>query len=84
MQAEYLLNCNKENNKGDLLVAKTKSVNSFTNAMIDVEKDVIVELLKDGVACYSLSGLLEMWDKVDGVSITIQKAAEIEPDSDEY
>ena len=65
-------------------MAKQKSMNSFTNAMIDVEKDVIVEATKDGVACYSLSGLLETWDKIDGVSITIQKAAEIEPDSDEY
>ena len=65
-------------------MAKSKQENAFTNAMIDVEKDVIVEVTKDGVACYSLSGLLETWDKIEGTSITIRKSVEMVPDSNEY
>lgn len=56
----------------------------FTNAMIDVEKDVVVEVHKDGVSVFSLSALLDKWNGIEGVSLTVQKTSEIQPDDTEY
>lgn len=56
----------------------------FTNAMIDVEKDVVVEVHKDGVSVFSLSSLLDKWNGIEGVSLTVQKTSEIQPDDTEY
>lgn len=65
-------------------MAKTNMSDKFTNAMIDVEKDVVVEVHKDGVSVFSLSSLLDKWNGIEGVSLTVQKTSEIQPDDTEY
>ena len=59
----------------------SKSIN-FKNAQIDKEKNLITEVCKDETKFYSLSKLIDEWNKIDGISITIKKDDELESDSD--
>ena len=59
----------------------SKSIN-FKNAQIDKAKNLITEVCKDDTKFYSLSKLIDEWDKIDGISITIKKDDELESDSE--
>lgn len=65
-------------------MASTQMKENFKNATIDLEKSVIVEETKDGVLVYDLQSVLKRWDKIEGLTISIGKNADIEPDSTEY
>lgn len=55
-----------------------KSV-TFNNALIDNEAGTIYEMDKDGdiVARHDLNSVLQMWDNVPGVSISIKKTNDV-------
>lgn len=57
---------------------------TFKNATIDTEKGVIVEETKEGCLVYNLQNVLDKWNGVEGLTISISKNADIEPDSTEY
>ena len=53
---------------------------AFKNAKINVGDNTITEVTKDDELVYSLKTFLERWDGVEGVTISIGKNADIEPD----
>lgn len=55
----------------------TKSI-SFKNAIINKDKDLITEVLKDETKFYSISKLIADWDGIDGINLTIKKDDELE------
>jgi len=59
----------------------SKSIN-FKNAQIDKAKNLITEVSKDDTKFYSLSKLIDEWNGIEGVSITIKKDDELESDSE--
>ena len=59
----------------------SKSIN-FKNAQVDKAKNLITEVGKDDTKFYSLSKLIDEWNMIDGISITIKKDDEIESDSE--
>jgi hypothetical protein len=61
-------------------VAKFSSKNTFTNAVLNLDEMTITEFTKDEVKVYDLQKILQQWDGVDGISLTIAKTADITPD----
>lgn len=57
----------------------SKSIN-FKNAEINKAKGLITEVTKDDTKYYSLSKLIDEWDGIEGLSITIKKDDEVESD----
>ena len=53
------------------MAKKTKSI-SFKNATISVPDSTITEYFKDETKTYSIKALLDSWDGIDGVSLTIK------------
>lgn len=62
------------------MMAKFSNKNTFTNATIDLKDNVIIEYTKEDTKVYNLRKILEQWDGVEGISLTIAKTAEITPD----
>lgn len=61
-------------------MAKFSSKNTFTNAVLNLDEMTITEFTKDEVKVYDLQKILQQWDGVDGISLTIAKTADITPD----
>lgn len=61
-------------------MAKFSSKNAFTNAVLNLDEMTITEFTKDEVKVYDLQKILQQWDGVDGISLTIAKTADITPD----
>lgn len=57
----------------------SKSIN-FKNAEINKAKNLIIEVTKDDTKYYSLSKLIDEWDGIEGINITIKKDDEVESD----
>lgn len=53
------------------MAKKTKSI-SFKNATISVADGTITEIFKDESKTYSIKKLLESWDGIEGVSLTVK------------
>ncbi len=54
-------------------MAKSNKTVSYSKAEIDVAAGTITEHLKDGDNVYHLDRILEAWDGVQGISLTIKK-----------
>ena len=63
-------------------MAKQSMSIAFKNAMIDKENDLITETSKDEVKYYKLSEIIDKWNHIEGVSITIKKEDDLEPIKD--
>lgn len=53
-----------------------KSV-TFTNATINKDRMIIKEDQKDGIQTYSIDKLLDEWNGIPGISLTIKQKDEI-------
>lgn len=58
-------------------MAKITKSTSFSKAVIDMEAMTITEITKDEEKTYSLTKLLEEWNGVEGISLTIKQDDEI-------
>ncbi len=58
-------------------MAKSNKTVSYTKAVIDKESGTITEHLKDGDNVYYIENILDAWDGIEGVSITIKKEHEL-------
>ena len=56
---------------------KSNKTVTYTKAVIDKEAGIITERLKDGENVYYIENILDTWDGVEGVSITIKKDEEL-------
>lgn len=61
------------------MAKESKSV-SFKNATINKEDMTITEFTKDDSKTYSLENVIEDWDGIDGVSLTIKRDDDIPAD----
>lgn len=61
------------------MAKKTKSI-AFKNAVINKEDGTITEYTKDDMKVYLIDKLLEDWDGVEGISLTIKQDNEIPAD----
>jgi len=58
---------------------RTKSI-SLKNATINLEDETVTEYTKDETKTYNIRKILEDWNHVDGVSITIKQDNEVPAD----
>lgn len=61
------------------MAKKSKSI-AFKNAVIDKADGTITEFTKDDTKVYSIEKLLEDWDGIEGISLTIKQDNEIPAD----
>ena len=63
-------------------MAKLSKSTTFKNATIYLNDMTITEYNKDDCKTYNLRQLLEDWDKVEGISLTIKQDDEIPATND--
>ena len=54
------------------MAKKTKSI-AFKNATINIDDMTITEFTKDDTKVYDLKKVLQDWDNIDGISLTIKQ-----------
>lgn len=61
-------------------MAKKNMGESYSKATINKAEGTITEYLpKDVVNVYSLQDIIDAWDGIEGIALTIKKDSEIEP-----
>ena len=66
--------------EGYLYMAKASKSIAFKNAVIDKAEGTITEFTKDDTKVYSIEKLLEEWDQVEGISLTIKQDDDVPAD----
>ena len=61
-------------------MAKASKSIAFKNAVIDKAEGTITEFTKDDTKIYSIEKLLEDWDQVEGISLTIKQDDDVPAD----
>ena len=61
-------------------MAKVSKSIAFKNAVIDKAEGTITEFTKDDTKVYSIEKLLEDWDQVEGISLTIKQDDDVPAD----
>lgn len=61
------------------MAKKTKSI-AFKNAIINIEDMTITEFTKDDTKVYDLKKVLQDWDNIDGISLTIKQDNDVPAD----
>ena len=61
-------------------MAKKSKTIAFKNATINKEDMTITEYNKDDVKTYSIKKLMEEWDGIDGISLTIKQDDDVPAD----
>ena len=61
-------------------MAKASKSIAFKNAVIDKVEGTITEFTKDDTKVYSIEKLLEDWDQVEGISLTIKQDDDVPAD----
>ena len=61
-------------------MAKASKSIAFKNAVIDKEERTITEFTKDDTKVYSIEKLLEDWDQIEGISLTIKQDDDVPAD----
>lgn len=61
------------------MAKKSKSI-AFKNAVIDKAEGTITEFTKDDTKTYSIDKLLEDWDGIEGISLTIKQDDDVPAD----
>lgn len=63
-----------------LYMAKASKSIAFKNAVIDKAEGTITEFTKDDTKVYSIEKLLEDWDHIEGISLTIKQDDDVPAD----
>lgn len=63
-----------------LHMAKASKSIAFKNAVIDKAEGTITEFTKDDTKVYSIEKLLEEWDQIEGISLTIKQDDDVPAD----
>lgn len=63
-----------------LYMAKASKSIAFKNAVIDKTEGTIVETTKDSIKIYFIDKLLDEWDGINGLSITIKQDDDVPAD----
>ena len=61
-------------------MAKASKSIAFKNAVIDKAEGTITEFTKDDTKVYSIEKLLEDWDQIEGISLTIKQNDDVPAD----
>ena len=61
-------------------MAKASKSIAFKNAVIDKAEGTITESTKDDTKVYSIEKLLEDWDQIEGISLTIKQDDDVPAD----
>lgn len=61
------------------MAKKTKSI-AFKNAIINIDDMTITEFTKDDTKVYDLKKVLQDWDNIDGISLTIKQDNDVPAD----
>ena len=61
-------------------MAKASKSIAFKNAVIDKAEGTITEFTKDETKVYSIEKLLEEWDQIEGISLTIKQDDDVPAD----
>lgn len=61
-------------------MAKASKSIAFKNATIDKAEGTITEFTKDDTKVYSIEKLLEDWDQIEGISLTIKQDDDVPAD----
>lgn len=61
-------------------MAKSSMRDCYKNAIIDIDDMTLTEVDKEEERVYDLRKILEKWNKISGITITISKDCEIPPD----
>lgn len=61
------------------MAKKSKSI-AFKNAVIDKAEGTITEILKDSSKTYHIDKLLEDWDGIEGITLTIKQDDDVPAD----
>lgn len=62
-------------------MAKVSKSVLFKGAMIDLEEMKIYETTKDETLEYDLNSILQDWNGVEGISLSIKKDSDINPEN---
>ena len=63
-----------------LYMAKASKSIAFKNAVIDKTEGTITEFTKDDTKVYSLDKVIEEWDGIEGISLTIKQDDDVPAD----
>lgn len=61
------------------MAKKTKSI-AFKNATINIDDMTITEFTKEDTKVYDLKKVLQDWDNIDGISLTIKQDNDVPAD----
>lgn len=61
-------------------MAKASKSIAFKNAVIDKAEGTITEFTKDDTKVYSLDKVIEEWDGIEGISLTIKQDDDVPAD----
>ena len=61
-------------------MAKASKSIAFKNAVIDRAEGTITEITKDDTNVYYLDKVIEEWDGIEGISLTIKKDDDVPAD----
>ena len=61
------------------MAKETKSI-AFKNATINIDDMTITEFTKDDTKVYDLKKVLQDWDNIDGISLTIKQDNDVPAD----
>lgn len=61
-------------------MAKASKSIAFKNAVIDKDEMTITEFSKDDTKVYSLNKVIEDWDGIEGISLTIKQDNDVPAD----
>lgn len=61
-------------------MAKASKSIAFKNAVIDKDEMTITEFTKDDTKVYSLNKVIEDWDGIEGISLTIKQDNDVPAD----
>ena len=61
-------------------MAKASKSIAFKNAVIDKVEGTITEFTKDDTKVYSLDKVIEEWDGIEGISLTIKQDDDVPAD----
>lgn len=61
-------------------MAKASKSIAFKNAVIDKAEGTITEFTKDDTKTYSIDKLLEDWDGIEGITLTIKQDDDVPAD----
>lgn len=60
-------------------MAFTEKREQYKNAVLDLSDNTLTEFERDDVRVYSIEEILERWDSVPGIVLTIERRVDLPP-----